>query len=114
MQLILGEVDPESRYSKKRAFYIFVGVNSLVVVAEAVMVYSQTILLQWTCALINAILYTYLLILYCVVMRFLMQKLKSVESDGNSLSEEKKKIKNQFLIFMMAYLTSALFYIFEW
>ena len=44
MQLILGELTPEARQSKKRGFYIFVSINSFIVVFEAFMVYSQTFL----------------------------------------------------------------------
>ena len=114
MQLILGELTPEARRRKKRRFYIFLSINSVIVIFEAGMVYSQTLFVESTCAWMNAIIYSYLLFLYCVVMYFLMNKLKRVETDEESLKEEKTRITNQFLIFMLAYLTSALFYIFEW
>ena len=41
-------------------------------------------------------------------------KLNKVEAGGDLLNAEKTKIKMQFRVFMLAYLTTALFYIFEW
>ena len=114
MQLILGELDQEARARKKKNFYIFVSINSLLVCFQIGMVYLSTIALeQWQCSIINAVIYSYILILYCAVMRFLMSKLKRVEAEGDQLQEEKTKIKNQFWIFFLAYLTAASYAIFE-
>ena len=68
-------------------------VNSLIVVFEAGMVYSQTLFQQSTCAWINALTYSYLLFLYCVVMHFLMTKLNKVEADEECLKSEKMRIQ---------------------